>query len=259
MCTDPRVCDFEASDNPRFARRPQRRVKKGRSNRKHSCSCSFYTTWFRKSREYNECVCVQGSNLKVNVLLVVRGAPEMRENLDANKATPIGAAVIDMTAAHEMMITGRRLLQHRGTGTWAEAERTHGYITYRGVHRGHLRPAITGPLLHCRLPREWVRKEGYLSESIVEIVGEGRWGLWGGCEQRLAVSIARPLQVSEGVSVVSSDAWHWQGSAVPETIPRQRMEVVCLTVLHREQRRALLLGARDVVVYDKTTARGHPY
>ncbi|KAH9031890.1 hypothetical protein EDB85DRAFT_1300926 [Lactarius pseudohatsudake] len=69
MCTDPRVCDFVASDNPRFARRPQRQVKKGRSNRKHSCSCSFYTTWFRKSREYNECVCA--SNLKVNVLLVV--------------------------------------------------------------------------------------------------------------------------------------------------------------------------------------------
>ncbi len=82
-------------------------------------------------------------------------------------------------------------------------------------------------------------------ETVVEIVAEGRQLLWGEGERFLVVPIARPLQVSEGVSVVSSDAWHQQGPAVPATIQRQKTEVVCLRVLYREQRQALLLGAHD--------------
>src|SRR6266702_7461638 len=58
---------------------------------------------FRKSRKYDECV--RRSNLKVKSCRwkIVAGAPEMRENLDANKAIPIGAG-IDMTATHDAMI-----------------------------------------------------------------------------------------------------------------------------------------------------------
>ena len=76
-------------------------------------------------------MCVQSESKEALSVEDYSRAPGMRENPDVNRATPIGAAGIDVTAAHDEMIQAHASSAPR-YGHWAETEGRRSHI---GVSR----------------------------------------------------------------------------------------------------------------------------